>query len=106
MSKPIVIFKTKRGYNVTIKRNEPKYKFAEMVRELRASRGYTPKDVEDNCGIAKGYLWMVENEKRGIPTLEQIMKLEKGLKCSSGYLVNKAVKFIQEATDGGKTNEE
>ncbi len=82
---------------MTIKRNEPKYKFAEMIRELRASRGYSPKDVEDNCGIKKGYLWMVENEKRGIPTLEQIMKLEKGLNVKCGYLVNKAVGFIADA---------
>ncbi len=77
-------------------KNSPGYKFSDLVINERDKSGKSTSDVEKRCGVSRGYQWMIENKKRGIPTLEIIMRLEKGIGVKCGYLVNKAVKLLKE----------
>ncbi len=70
-------------------------KFAKIFRDERRNRDLTYKDIQNKCGIHKGYLWMIENGKRGIPTIEIIMKIEKGMGIKCGVLVVKAVELLK-----------
>ena len=82
--------------------NSPKYKFAELVRKERVKRGLSDADVFKTGGVSRAYQWMIENKKRGIPTIEIIMKLEKGIGLKCGYLVDKAVGLLKDRVHGKK----
>ena len=56
--------------------------------------------MQYKCGIHRGYLWMIENGKRGIPTIETIMKLEKGMGIKCGKLVKEAVRLLESEVYG------
>lgn len=80
--------------------NSPKYKFAELIRKERINNKLSTDQVEKAGGVTRGYQWMIENKKRGIPTIEIIMKLEKGIGLKCGYLVNKAVGMLKNRVYG------
>ncbi len=76
--------------------NSPKYKFAELIKKERNDAGLDRNEVCDKGGVSRSYQWMIENKKRGIPTIEIIMKFEKGLGLKCGYLVMKAVGILKD----------
>ena len=78
------------------KNDSPNHQFADLLKEEREKNNRSAEEVYKECGISRGYQWMIENKKRGIPTIEVIMKLERGIGLKCGYLVNKAVGFLKE----------
>ena len=78
----------------------PKNKFAEIIRNTRQKNKKSTTNVYDEGGVTRGYQWMIENKKRGIPTIEIIMKLEKGIGVKCGSLVKKAVDLLKEGVYG------
>ncbi len=76
--------------------DSPKFKFAQLLRSEREDKGKSTEDVAKISGVSRGYQWMIENKKRNIPTIETIMKLEKGIGLKCGYLVNKAVGLLKD----------
>lgn len=77
------------------KSDSPSSQFAKIVRTKRRELGLTMQNIQDKCGIARGYFWYIENDKRGIPTIETIMRIEKGLGVKCGVLVRKAVELLK-----------
>lgn len=75
--------------------DSPKKQFARIVRLKRHELNMTLQEIQNKCGIHRGYLWMIENEKRGIPTIEIIMRIEKGMGIKCGLLVRKAVELLK-----------
>lgn len=73
----------------------PKTQFANIIKKKRYELKLTLQDIQNICGIHRGYLWMIENEKRGIPTVETIMRIEKGMGIKCGMLVRKAVELLK-----------
>lgn len=73
----------------------PKKQFANVIKRKRYELGLTLQQIQNICGIHRGYLWMIENEKRGIPTVETIMRIEKGMGVKCGVLVKKAVELLK-----------
>lgn len=73
----------------------PKKQFANIIKRKRYELGLTLQQIQNICGIHRGYLWMIENEKRGIPTVETIMRIEKGMGIKCGVLVKKAVELLK-----------
>ncbi len=72
-----------------------KKQFADIIKLKRYELKLTLQQVQNACGIHRGYLWMIENEKRGIPTIETIMRIEKGMGIKCGVLVKKAVELLK-----------
>lgn len=72
-----------------------KTQFANVIKIKRYEKGLTLQAIQNICGIHRGYLWMIENEKRGIPTVETIMRIEKGMGVKCGVLVKKAVELLK-----------
>lgn len=77
------------------KTESAKTQFANIIKLKRYELKLTLHDVQNVCGIHRGYLWMIENEKRGIPTIETIMRIEKGMGVKCGMLVKKAVELLK-----------
>lgn len=77
------------------KTESAKTQFANVIKIKRYEKGLTLQQVQNVCGIHRGYLWMIENEKRGIPTVETIMRIEKGMGVKCGVLVKKAVELLK-----------
>ncbi len=73
----------------------PKKQFANIIKQKRYELGLTLQQIQNVCGIHRGYLWMIENEKRGIPTVETIMRIEKGMGIRCGVLVKKVVELLK-----------
>ncbi len=76
--------------------NSVRFKFAQLVRKEREGKGRSTEDVENEGGVSRGYQWMIENKKRNMPSIETIMKLERGIGLKCGYLVNKAVELLKD----------
>jgi repressor LexA len=64
--------------------------FGPRLRELREARGLTLQGLASAAGCTKGYLSSVENEKRGVPTDEILVRLEVALGLAAGELVRAA----------------
>ncbi|WP_346206781.1 helix-turn-helix transcriptional regulator [Caldifermentibacillus hisashii] len=71
--------------------------FGKYIKELRAKRELTIRQLEIYSGVSNSYLSQLENGKRGIPSPEILKKLSKGLKVpydelmiKAGYLEEKA----------------
>lgn len=64
--------------------------FGPRLRELREARGLTLQGLASAAGCTKGYLSSVENEKRGVPTDEVLVRLEVALGLAAGELVRAA----------------
>ncbi len=77
------------------KTESAKTQFANVIKAKRYELKLTLQQVQNACGIHRGYLWMVENEKRGIPTVETIMRIEKGMGIKCGEFVKKAVALLK-----------
>lgn len=77
------------------KTESPKKQFANVIKRKRYELGLTLQQIQNVCGIHRGYLWMIENEKRGIPTVETIMRIERGMGVRCGVLVKKAVELLK-----------
>lgn len=61
------------------------------VCELRRSRKLTLQQVADRSGLAKSYVWEIENGDNTNPSIVSLSKLCVGLGCSLGDLVGKGV---------------
>ncbi len=85
----------KNNIKVKINNVNPNRKFSNIFKEERIKRKLSYKDVENISKIHHNYLWMIENGKRGIPTIKIIMKIEKGLGIKCGVLVMKAVGLLK-----------
>ena len=82
--------------------DSPSKQFSNIVRLRRHELGLTLQNIQNKCGISRGYLWMIENKKRGIPTIETIMRIEKGMGVKCGVFVKKAVELLKEEVYGKK----
>ncbi|WP_428387551.1 helix-turn-helix domain-containing protein [Mucisphaera sp.] len=61
-------------------------RFGELVRRLRRRRGLTLDALAERCGVTKGYLSLIENERVGTPSDEVVNGLAAGLGVSDGSL--------------------
>ena len=61
--------------------------FGKRAHHLRKSRKLTLQDVADRAGLAKSYVWEVEQGKNTNPSLATIIALARALGCSMEDLV-------------------
>lgn len=50
----------------------------EYLKKIRVQKGYSLKEASRQTGIAKAYLWQLENGERKIPRPEMLKKLAEG----------------------------
>lgn len=57
------------------------------VRDLRKARKLTLQDVADSAGLAKSYVWEIENGRQINPSISTLVSLTKALGTSLDALV-------------------
>lgn len=75
--------------------DSPRKQFARIIRHKRRELGITLQEIQNKCGVHRGYMWYVENGQR-MPTIETLMRIEKGLGIKCGTLVKKAVELLKD----------
>lgn len=65
--------------------------FGRELRKIRMSKqGLTLDKLSESTGLSKGYLSKLENDKRGVPKVETVKKIARGLDISYYELLKKA----------------
>lgn len=63
--------------------NAPLSAFAQMVKRIRVSRGYSQAAVTARAGLSAGYIGMIENGQRGRrPSHDTVLRLAVGLRAT------------------------
>ena len=65
-----------------------KLRFGKRVKELRAKRGWTQKELARRAGISKSYLQKIESQNPPDVTLDVIAKLARGFKSKCWEMMN------------------
>lgn len=59
-----------------------------LIRQIRVRKGICLTELSKISGVARGYLYELENGKYSNPSLEILCKLSKSLNCSIDDLVS------------------
>ena len=72
---------------VKIERGDVVHRFANRLRQLRLSLGISQVDLADRAGIAKSYLWRLENAET-CPGIDLVQKLATALGTTASALLS------------------
>ena len=61
-------------------------KFGETLRKIRKKKNLTLREVEKKSGISNSYLSQIEQGKRGIPSMQVLLRLDEAYGLQKGEL--------------------